>query len=174
DAMIAGMTLNIFNNHAERVRMANLAQTVTVLQAVILTQEEKMILTPTYHVMEMYKVHQDATLIPIEVTSNDFIMNDQRIPAVSVSASKDQSGKTHISITNIDNKNEQKIDIDLQKSTYKKVSGRILTSANIQDYNSFENPTKITPDSFEKAVIKNGKLEVNMPPNSVVVLELVE
>ena len=174
DAMIAGMTLNIFNNHAERVRMANLAQTVNVLQAVILTQEEKMILTPTYHVMEMYKVHQDATLIPVEITSNDFIMNDQRIPAVSVSASKDQSGKTHISITNIDNKNEQKIDIDLQKSTYKKVSGRILTSANIQDHNSFENPTKITPDSFDKAVIKNGNLVVNMPPNSVVVLELVE
>ncbi|HMB99517.1 MAG TPA: alpha-L-arabinofuranosidase C-terminal domain-containing protein [Flavobacteriaceae bacterium] len=174
DAMIAGMTLNIFNNHAERVRMANLAQTVNVLQAVILTQEEKMILTPTYHVMEMYKVHQDATLIPVEITSNDFIMNDQRIPAISVSTSKDQSGKTHISITNIDNKNEQKIDIDLQKSTYKKVSGRILTSANIQDHNSFENPTKITPDSFDKAVIKNGNLVVNMPPNSVVVLELVE
>eukprot|EP01035_Chromulina_nebulosa_P045778 gene45778-61985_t len=73
DAMIAGVTLNIFNNHADRVRMANLAQAVNVLQAVILTDKEKMILTPTFHVMEMYNVHQDATLLPVSVKSNDYV-----------------------------------------------------------------------------------------------------
>jgi len=82
DAMIAGLTLNIFNNHADRVRMANLAQMVNVLQSVILTNEEKIILTPTYHVMEMYKVHQDALLVPVQVISNDFIMGDDHIQAV--------------------------------------------------------------------------------------------
>ena len=70
DAMIAGATLNIFNNHCDRVKMANLAQIINVLQAVILTKEEKMILTPTYHVMEMYNVHQDALMLPLTVTSN--------------------------------------------------------------------------------------------------------
>ena len=91
DAMIAGATLNIFNNHCERVRMANLAQTVNVLQAVILTNKEKMLLTPTYHVMEMYNVHQDATLLPIDVKSNDYVVGTEKLPAVSVSASRDQA-----------------------------------------------------------------------------------
>src|SRR5690606_16205400 len=83
DAVIAGMTLNIFNNHAERVRMANLAQTINVLQAVILTEGEKMLLTPTYHVMEMYKVHQDAQLIPLHIKCGDYTFGDEKIPAIS-------------------------------------------------------------------------------------------
>src|SRR4030095_8235673 len=79
DAMIAGLTLNIFNNHCDRVRMANLAQCINVLQAVILTNEEKMILTPTYHVMEMYSVHQGAVMVPLDVTSNDYELENQKL-----------------------------------------------------------------------------------------------
>ena len=128
DAMIAGATLNIFNNHCERVRMANLAQTVNVLQAVILTNKEKMLLTPTYHVMEMYNVHQDATLLPIDVKSNDYVVGTEKLPAVSVSASRDQAGVTHISLVNIDATKQQEISIDIRGSKYNSVSGRILTS----------------------------------------------
>src|SRR5688572_19324846 len=102
DAMIAGVTLNIFNNHAERVRMANLAQTINVLQAVILTNEEKMILTPTFHVMEMYNVHQDAKRIPLSLKTNDYTLGKEKLPAVSASASIDKNGVTHISLVNID------------------------------------------------------------------------
>src|SRR6185295_12241166 len=102
DAMIAGLTLNIFNNHSDRVKMANLAQCINVLQAVILTNEEKLVLTPTYHVMEMYNVHQDAALIPLEIASNDYTMGDKKLKAVSASASRDKSGAVHISFTNID------------------------------------------------------------------------
>ncbi|HEU5292654.1 MAG TPA: alpha-L-arabinofuranosidase C-terminal domain-containing protein [Cyclobacteriaceae bacterium] len=174
DAMIAGLSLNIFNNHADRVRMANLAQIVNVLQSVILTNKEKIILTPTYHVMEMYNVHQDATLVPLELTSNDFVINNEKIPAVSVSASKDSSGKMHISLTNIDNKNIQEIEVSLSNFKATKVSGRILTSAKVQDHNTFDNPTKVTPKPFKDASLSKGNLKVNLPPNSVVVLELVE
>src|SRR6185436_1227727 len=92
DAMIAGVTLNIFNNHSDRVRMANLAQTVNVLQAVILTDKEKMILTPTYHVMEMYKVHQDAQLMNVSFSNKNYTHNTESLPAVSISASTDSSG----------------------------------------------------------------------------------
>ncbi|MEQ1677620.1 MAG: alpha-L-arabinofuranosidase C-terminal domain-containing protein, partial [Chitinophagaceae bacterium] len=102
DAMIAGLTLNIFNNHADRVRIANLAQCINVLQAVILTKEEKMLLTPTYHVMEMYNVHQDALLLPLTVTSNDYTFGEKKLKAVSASASKDKNGVVHISLVNID------------------------------------------------------------------------
>jgi alpha-L-arabinofuranosidase len=172
DAMIAGLTLNIFNNHADRVRMANLAQIVNVLQSVILTNDEKIILTPTYHVMEMYKIHQDALLVPAQVISNDFVMGDNRIQAVSVSASKDQSGKIHISLTNIDNKNSQEVEISLEGFKTKQVTGRILTSSKVQAHNTFDNPTNVAPKTFKDASLSGGYIKVNMPPNSVIVLEL--
>jgi len=172
DAMIAGLTLNIFNNHADRVRMANLAQTVNALQAIILTKDEKMILTPTYHVMEMYKVHQDATLLPVQIISNNFVVGDKKLQAVSVSASKDNLAKMHISLTNIDNKKEQVVEIELNGFKAKNITGRILTSAKVQDHNTFDNPTKVAPKNFNKATLSADKLEVKMPPNSVIVLEL--
>ena len=172
DAMIAGITLNIFNNHADRVRMANLAQTINVLQAVILTNEEKMLLTPTFHVMEMYNVHHDAKLIPIDVKVADYVLGNEKLAAVSVSASKDSLGRTHISLTNIDAKKAQDVTINLGASSLKTVTGRILTSAKLQDYNSFEAPNKIAPADFKQASLKGNTLTVKMPPFSVVVLEL--
>lgn len=173
DAMIAGVTLNIFNNHADRVRMANLAQTINVLQAVILTDEEKLLLTPTYHVMEMYTVHQDATLLPLTLKSNDYTFGNEKLPAVSASASKDKNGIIHISLANIDAKLSQEIVINFEgDSKTKTVSGRVLSSDKIQNFNSFESPSKITPSVFKGAELKNNVLKVKLPPFSVVVLEL--
>ena len=171
DAMIAGMNLNIFNNHADRVKMANLAQAVNVLQAVILTDKEKMILTPTYHVMNMYKVHQDATLIPLSFNSPMYAFNKESLPALTVSASKDASDKVHISFTNIDTKNGTPISIDLNELGLKNMTGLLLSSENLQDHNSFENPNKIEPKNFKDFKFKKGMLEVTIPPFSVLVLE---
>ena len=172
DAMIAGVTLNIFNNHADRVRMANLAQTVNVLQAVILTNQEKMLLTPTYHVMEMYNVHQDATMLPVQLKTNDYVFGSEKLPAVSVSASKNSSGTTHVSLVNIDASKSQTITIDVRGLAVKTVAGRILTSKKLQDYNSFDQPTKIQPVVFNGAKLSNNTLTVELPPYSVVVLTL--
>ena len=172
DAMIAGVTLNIFNNHSDRVRIANLAQCVNVLQAVILTNEEKMILTPTYHVMEMYNVHQEAKMLPVNVKTNDYVLGDKKLPAVSCSASKDSLGLTHISLTNIDAKKEQEVTISIEGGKYSSVTGRILASAKLQDCNTFENPNKITPAIFKGAVLGANTLTVKLPAFSVVVLEL--
>jgi alpha-L-arabinofuranosidase len=172
DAMIAGLTLNIFNNHADRVRMANLAQMVNALQAVILTNEEKIILTPTYYVMEMYKIHQDAMQVPVQIHSNDFVRGSTKLQAVSVSASKDQAGKLHVSLTNIDNEKSQEVEIDLKGFTAKQVTGRILTSSNVQDHNTFDNPSNVVPKSFNGASISDGIVKVTMPPVSVIVLEV--
>src|SRR6266496_1003761 len=128
DAMIAGLTLNIFNNHCDRVRMAALAQCVNVLQAVILTNKEKMILTPTYHVMEMYNVHEGAVMLPLTVASNDYSLGEKKVKAVSASASKDKNGIVHISLVNIDAKNEQEVNIELGELSAKSITGRILRS----------------------------------------------
>ncbi len=172
DAMIAGLTLNIFNNHCDRVRMANLAQTINVLQAVILTNKEKMILTPTYHVMEMYNVHQDALMIPVTVTSNNFAMGEKKLKAISASASKDKNGNIHISLVNIDAQNEQEITIALGDIPAKSVTGRILRSQKLQDHNSFGDPDKVKPSIFTTAIVNGDSATVKLPPFSVVVLTL--
>ncbi len=172
DAMIAAATLNIFNNHSDRVKMANLAQTINVLQAVILTNKEKIILTPTYYVMEMYNVHQDAKLIPIVINTDDYSYGNEKLPAVSASASKDSTGAVHISLANINSAKEESISIKVEGNKYKKISGRILTSPKIQDHNTFENPDKIKPQPFSGASLKGDLIKVKMPPFSVVVLEL--
>lgn len=171
DAMIAGTTLNIFNNHSKRVKMANLAQTVNVLQAVILTENEKMLLTPTYHVMKMYTVHQDAQLLPLTINSPLYTYNGKTLPALSASASKDKSGLVHVSLVNIDSKKENKIEIDIKELGVKNVTATILTSPKLQDHNSFDNPSKIKPAVYKGFEIKKGKLEITIPAFSVVVLE---
>lgn len=171
DAVLAGATLNIFNNHADRVRMANLAQCVNVLQAVILTDKTKMLLTPTYHIMQMYNVHQDAKLLPLTINSPSYTFNGETLPALSVSASKDKKGLVHISLVNIDSKKANTVEIDLNELGIKSVSGIIVASSKLQDHNTFENPTKIQPVVFKGFQIKKGKLEVVIPPFSVVTLE---
>ena len=172
DAMIAGITLNIFNNHADRVRGANLAQAINVLQSVILTKGDKMILTPTYHVMEMYNVHQNAKLLPLTIKSGEYALNNEKLPAVSASASIDNSGAGHISIVNIDMHQSQEISIIINGSKFKNVKGRILTSGKVTDHNTFDAPKEIQPQEFKGARFDGGVLKIKIPPVSVVVLEL--
>jgi alpha-N-arabinofuranosidase len=172
DAMIAGLTLNIFNNHADRVRMANLAQCINVLQAVILTQEEKMILTPTYHVMEMYNVHQDALQLPLELTTEKYVFGIDSIDAVNASASRDKNGLMHVSLVNVDAAKSHNIKIKLDGVINKNVSGRILQSGKIQDCNTFEKPETVVPKPFAGARVDDTGLTVILPPCSIVVLEV--
>jgi alpha-L-arabinofuranosidase len=172
DAMLAGVTLNIFNNHCDRVRMANLAQLVNVLQSVIITNKQKIILTPTYHVMEMYNVHQDAVMIPVTLKNLFYTEANDSLPAISISASRDKEGITHISLVNIDPGKTNLVRIQIQGTTLKLGNGRILQSPRIQDHNNFEEPDKIMPKTFLGATMKENELQVFMPPASVVVLTL--
>jgi alpha-N-arabinofuranosidase len=172
DAIIAGATLNIFNNHADRVRMANLAQTINVLQAVILTNKEKIVLTPTYHVMEMYNVHQNATLLPLTLTTDSYQLGSEKLPSLSASASRDSSGVVHISVTNANAHTQERLSIIIEGAKYKQVSGRILMSAKLQDHNTFNDPHKIEPKVFNGASLKNNAISLTIPPFSVVVLTL--
>jgi alpha-N-arabinofuranosidase len=172
DAMIAGSNLNIFNNHCDRVKMANLAQIINVLQAVILTNDEKIILTPTYHVMEMYNVHQDAVMLPLKLVCNKYIFGKDSLDAINASASRDKNGRVHISLVNLDVSKAQTISIAINGAEYLTVTGRILKSDRLQNYNSFEKPDTIVPVAFTGAKLQANKLELTLPPFSVVVLEL--
>ena len=172
DALIAGTTLNIFNNHCERVKMANLAQTVNVLQSLILTRGHQMLLTPTYHVFDLYKVHQDAKWLPMQINGPDYTVDGQKIPALNVSASQDSTGVVHISLVNLDPKNNISIRTALNGISWKTVTGQIITSAKFTDINTFEKPDAISITAFKDAKKEGNDLLVNLPKLSVVVLEL--
>jgi len=172
DALVAGIVLNIFNRHCDRVKMANIAQTVNVLQAVILTKDEKMLLTPTYHVFEMYTVHHDATLLPIELQCSNYRFGDEEIPSLNASASRDKSGKIHITICNLDPKNAANLLCRLEGTGGKSVAGRVLTANSMNAHNTFENPQAIKPAVFDGARLKGDRLTATLPAKSVVVLEI--
>ena len=173
DALVAGITLNIFNNHCDRVQMANIAQTVNVLQAMVLTDGEQMILTPTYHVFDMYKVHQDATCLTVESTTTTLKGQKDEIPSVHLSASKNAQGKVNITLCNLSNQDSAPVSIELRGLLDKNVTnvnGTILTSENMNDRNTFENPTAVEPVSFERLNINENELSFEMPPMSVLLI----
>lgn len=153
--------------------MANIAQIVNVLQSMILTKGKEMVLTPTYYVFKMYKVHQDATYLPIELNCEKMNVRDNRIvPMVSATASKDKNGIIHISLSNVNADETQDITINLGDVKARKAVGEILTSARLTDYNSFENPDIIKPAAFKEVKIDKGTMKVKLPAKSIVTLEL--
>jgi len=172
DALVAGVTLNIFNRHCDRVRMANIAQTVNVLQAMILTDKEKMILTPTYHVFDLYQVHHDATLLPADLECADYQLGDAAIPGLSVSASRDKAGKIHVSICNLNPNAPAELTCDLRGAKVSAISGRILTAEAITAHNTFQQPQAIQPAEFTAAKPTASGFTATLPPKSVVVLEV--
>lgn len=173
DAFVAALSLNVFHKYTDRLKMTNIAQIVNVLQSMILTNGPKMLLTPTYHVFEMYKVHQDATFLPMDLICDKARVRDNReVPMLSASASKDKNGLIHITLANVDIDNTQNITLDLQGQKISGVNGRILTSASINDHNTFEKPDAVKPVAFNGAKVEKGQLKINIPAKSIVVLEV--
>jgi|SRR5665213_1698439 len=132
-----------------------------------------MVLTPTYYVFDMYKVHEEAKLLPIKLVSPDYVSGSDHIPAVNASASKDSIGSIHISLVNIDPSKTIIVHSSFAGTKWTQIKDSILTSENFNDYNSFENPNKIKVAKFLNAKKENGELIVNLPPKSLVVLELI-
>jgi len=172
DAIVAGVNLNIFNKHSDRVQMANIAQMVNVLQSMILTDKEKMIVTPTYHVFEMYKVHQGASLIPIEMKAPEYRLGQSSVPALQASASRDAAGKIHISIVNLDPNRAAQVSTRITGATVKNITGRVLTAPAMTTTNTFDKPDAVRPARFTDFQLQGGQITLNLPSKSVVVLEL--
>ena len=126
--MASAINLNIFNNHADRIKMTNIAQMVNVLQSMILTKGNQIVLTPTYYVFKMYKVHQNATSIPLTINCSNYRNGNEAIPSINASASKDSKGKIHITIVNLDPNVENPVNIDMGKMKDISVTGELLTA----------------------------------------------
>lgn len=173
DALVASLTFDIFHKYTDRLKMANIAQIVNVLQSMILTKDKEMILTPTYYAFKMYKVHQDATYLPLDITCDTVnVRGERRVPMVSATASKNKNGEIHISLSNIDVNNAQEVTVNLEGTNAKKAIGEILTSANITDYNSFEKPNTISLVPFNDVKVSKGIMKIKLPAKSIVTLKL--
>lgn len=173
DALVASLSLDIFHKYTDRLRMCNIAQIVNVLQSMILTKEDKMVLTPTYHVFKMYNVHQDATYLPLNLECGSVdVRGGRRVPLLSATASQDKNGRIHLSLSNVDAENEQEVTINLPDVKATKAVGQLLTATQLTDYNSFENPQVVKPVSFQETKIKKGVLTIKLPAKSIVTLEL--
>lgn len=172
DALVAALNINIFTKHADRIKMANIAQMINVLQAMILTKDEKMVLTPTYHVFEMFKSYQDATALPIDVTSPWYNKGSSTLPAVSATAVRGKDGLVHIGLVNVDPNNAVTVTAELAGLTAASVNGRVLTAPAINTHNTFDQPTAVKPAAFTGASIEAGKLKAVLPAKSVVVLDV--
>ncbi|HCS65089.1 MAG TPA: alpha-N-arabinofuranosidase [Cellvibrio sp.] len=170
DAIVAGLNFNIFHKHADRVHMSIIAQMVNVLQAMILTEKDKMILTPTYHVFKMYVPFQDATSLPIELKNvPQYTLGNASIPAVSATAARAKDGKVYIALVNANPNKAETVDINLAGITVKGVSGQVLTAAAMDAHNTFAAPETIKPAAYS-AKAKNGKLALEIPAKAVVVV----
>jgi alpha-N-arabinofuranosidase len=179
DALVAGVTLNILNQHCDRVQMANLAQTVNVLQALILTQDEQMLLTPTYHVYDMYQVHQDADLLETRVNDRSgYVHGGERLPQVSASASRDETGTVHVSLCNLAPQAAAWVELVFAGlDALGPVSGRMLTAGEMSAdgmsaHNSFAQPDAVHPVGYDSFATTGPVLTAELAPMSVVVLEL--
>jgi len=172
DAVVAAVNLNIFNRHADRVKMANIAQVLNVLQAMILTDGDRMLLTPTYHVFEMYKVHQDATLIPTELVAPEYRSGDASVPTLQASASRDKAGAIHVSVVNLDPNRAAHVTMKINGAAHANVTGRVLTAQAMNATNTFERPDAVKPTAFTAFKSEGGAITLSLPSKSVVVLEL--
>jgi alpha-N-arabinofuranosidase len=172
DALVAGIHFNIFHKHCERVKMANIAQTINVLQAVILTEGSKIILTPTYHAFNMYKAHQDAELLALDIISPKYTFGDESLPQVTATASVDSEGRIHISFCNLSPNEAAEVECELRGTDRTSVTGTVLTADKMNAHNTFEDPERVAIKNFNGAVIIGSKLKAELPAMSVVTLEI--
>ena len=176
DALVAALILDIFNIHCDRIYMANVSETINAIDSLILTKNEKMILTPTYHVFEMYKVHQDAILLPLKIKSEDYIRGEENLPAINGSASMDNQNKIHITLSNIDPENSNSVTIDFSGIVLKnrEISARILRGENMNAYNTFDSPENVKPTKFNSQEFKIDEKQIsfNMPSMAIIAIEL--
>ena len=189
DAFVASLSLNVFHKYTDRVKMANIAQIVNVLQSMILTDQEgtgHMVLTPTYHVFKMYTPFQEATYLPVDLPTETIQVSKayfkekegakdagyRPCPMLSASAAKTTDGSLVLAITNVSLDKDQTIDFQLAGYQAKTVSGEILTSKKVDDFNDFQHPEVVSPKAFKDAKLKGNTLTVQVPAKSIVVLNI--
>jgi alpha-N-arabinofuranosidase len=171
DAIVAALNFNIFARHADRVRMANIAQMINVLQSLILTDGPKLVLTPTYYIHQMYLPFQDATFIPVKFDAGEYRHGDIALPKIDAVAVKATDGKLYLSLVNLDPANGATVRVTLPQGRFGKASGQVLTAANVNSVNTFEQPNTVAPRPIAGKVA-GGVMTIELPAKSVAMVAL--
>jgi alpha-N-arabinofuranosidase len=172
DAVVAALNFNIFHAHADRVRMTNIAQMVNVLQAMILTDKDRMLLTPTYYAYQMYVPFQGATTLPLSIRNNaQYKLGANAIPEVSASAARGQDGKLYLSLVNTNPAKAADVVIDVPGVSLKQLNGSVLTATDMDARNTFEKPLNVKPAALVVPAGAAG-VTVKLPPKSVSVFAI--
>jgi alpha-N-arabinofuranosidase len=173
DAIVAALNLNIFARHADRVRGANIAQMINVLQAMILTDKDKMVLTPTYHVFKMYLPFQDATFVPVKFDAGTYSNGTVTLPRVDAIAARDTNGKLWLAVTNLDPNRPARIAASFAGLKVRSARGEVLTAPNVNSVNTFDAPNTVSPKPFGATGTQNG-IALDLPARSIAVVQIVE
>ena len=171
DAVLAALNLNIFARHADRVRMANIAQMINVLQSMILTDKEKMVRTPTYYVYKMYVPFQDASFVPVSFDAGAYTHGDITLARVDAIAAKGKDGKLWLEITNIDPNQPVEIEASVAGIAAKSATGETLTAPRVDSINTFDAPNSVVPEPIAVKV-QGGKLSLKLEPKSITVISV--
>lgn len=172
DALVAAVNFNIFHRHADRVRMANVAQMVNVLQAMILTDGPRMVLTPTYHAFALFQPFQGATSLPITVQSPEYVAGSVTLSMIDATAARGLDGRTYVALVNLDPHRSANLTIGLVGGSARSVSGRILTAGVMDAHNTFDAADVIKPEAYLGARIASGGVTAQLPAMSIVILSL--
>lgn len=171
DAVIAAVNLNIFMRNADRVRGTNIAQMANVLQAMILTDGPKMVLTPTYHVYHMYVPFQDATAVPVSFDAGSYSLGSISLPKVDAVAARDSAGKLWLALVNVDPNRPAKISASLSGVKTRAASGQVLTASAVDSHNTFDRPREVAPKPFSGRA-SGGALQFDLAPKSIAVVQV--
>jgi alpha-N-arabinofuranosidase len=173
DAVTAAIYLNVFNNYCYRVKMANIAQTINVLQAMVLTKDDQLIKTPTFYVFKMFKVHFDALMLPTTVQSEDYTDGEYHLPSLSVSASKNKAGEINMTVANV------RLDKDLQTiisleglDDFEIKKSDIITADKMNSYNDFGEDEEVNISKFDGVMKEGNALNIDIPSKSVMLITL--
>ena len=170
DAVVAALNFNIFHEHADRVRMTNIAQMVNVLQSMIITDKDRMFVTPTYHAFEMYVPFQGATSLPVTLADNpQYTLGGVSVPEVSASAARGKDGRLYLALVNADPGQAADVAVNVAGQALQGAHGRVLTAGAMDAHNTFQSPQAVKPVPFNAAAA-NGKLNLTIPAKSVVVV----
>ncbi|MCI9231692.1 MAG: alpha-N-arabinofuranosidase, partial [Lachnospiraceae bacterium] len=172
DALVAAVSLNIFNRHCDRVKMACIAQMVNVLQSVILTEDERMLLTPTYHVFHMYRGHQGAELVESSLSVEGTVgVEGYEVPALQESVSVREDGTVLVTLANLSVREACPVELMLTEKKPETVKAAILTGK-MQAHNTFEEPDRVKEEEFQDVALTERGVRFTIPACSVVSLEI--
>jgi alpha-L-arabinofuranosidase len=171
DAILAALNLNIFARHADRVKMANIAQMINVLQAMIMTRGEKIVLTPTYHVFRLYVPFQDATFLPVRLAAGVYSSGSAKLPRVDAIAARDGQGRVWLAAVNLDAHESVTLHLATSAGEARSAVGEVLTAARVDSVNTFEAPEVVKPVAVSAQRTPRG-LALALPSKSVAVVEI--